>query len=139
MDLWDVAKLLWRRLWLTLPLILVTMSVAAYFALTMQPDYKAIGNVILLAPTQAKPEPAKGVSTTVSPWNVWSLSDTLVIYLARADIKQEFLTAGLSQEWTASVAGTQLPIIQVEVVAPSVTASNAALTRLVNVLTSQAR
>ncbi|MFC0506198.1 hypothetical protein [Micromonospora costi] len=136
MDLWDVAKLLWRRRWVSLPLVLLTVAMASYVAIAMDPDYKSTGHVTLLPPTETKPERPTGPST-VSPWNVWSLSDALVIYTGRADIKKEFAEAGLSEEWTTSVTGSNLPIIEIEVVASGPTVANATLSRLVDVLTNQ--
>ena len=138
MDLWDVAKLLWRRKWLSLPLVLLTMYLAAYLAVTMDPDYKTTGHVVLLAPTESKPTtPGATGPVTSSPWTVWSMSDALVIYLQRADIKGQFAAVGLSEEWTASVGGSGNPIVELEVVAHSQQQANDTLTRLVSVMNAK--
>ncbi|WP_406045313.1 hypothetical protein OG799_13030 [Micromonospora sp. NBC_00898] len=142
MDLWDVVKLLWRRWWISLPLMLLTLAMASYVATAMKPNYKATGHVTLLPPTTTNPDGPDRPST-VSPWNVWSALDALVIYAGRADVKKEFAQAGLSEAFTVEVfpdsvtRGSSLPIIEIEVVASTRPAADATLRRLVDVLTSQ--
>ncbi|MCW6004709.1 hypothetical protein K1W54_08940 [Micromonospora sp. CPCC 205371] len=138
MDLWDVTKVLWRRKWVALPLLVLTVAMAFFVSSTVKPDYKTTGHVTLLPPseqpaTETKPQPAR----TVSPWNVYSLADALVIYSARADVKREFAESNLSEEWIASIGGTQLPIVEIEVVASSPEEAKATLSKLIDSLTAQ--
>lgn len=139
MDLWDVTKVLWRHKWVALPLLVLTLVMAYFVSSSVKPDYKTTGHVTLLPPSeQPAVDPKKAQSTqTVSPWNVYSLADALVIYSARADIKRELQSEGLSEEWVASIGGTQLPIVEIEVVASSEQLAKATLARLIDALTNQ--
>ncbi|BCB81991.1 hypothetical protein GCM10022251_52450 [Phytohabitans flavus] len=139
MDLWDVTKVLWRHKWVALPLLVLTLVMAYFVSSSVKPDYKTTGHVTLLPPsTQKAVDPKKApTTTTVSPWNVYSLADALVIYSARADIKRELSSEGLSEEWVASIGGTQLPIVEIEVVASSEQLAKATLARLIDALTAQ--
>lgn len=138
MDLWDVTKVLWRRKWVALPMLVLTVAMAFFVSSTVKPDYKTTGHITLLPPseqpaTETKPQPAR----TISPWNVYSLADALVIYSARADVKREFAENNLSEEWIASIGGTQLPIVEIEVVARSPEVAKATLSKLIDSLTAQ--
>ncbi|BCB87354.1 GumC domain-containing protein [Phytohabitans suffuscus] len=139
MDLWDVTKVLWRHKWVALPLLALTVVMAYFVSSSVKPDYKTTGHVTLLPPSeQPAVDPKKAQSPqTVSPWNVYSLADALVIYSARADIKRELSGEGLSEEWVASIGGTQLPIVEIEVVASSEQLAKATLARLIDALTAQ--
>ncbi|MDQ7909618.1 hypothetical protein RB614_34370 [Phytohabitans sp. ZYX-F-186] len=139
MDLWDVTKVLWRHKWVALPLLVLTLVMAYFVSSSVKPDYKTTGHVTLLPPSeQPAVDPKKAQSPqTVSPWNVYSLADALVIYSARADIKRELQGEGLSEEWVASIGGTQLPIVEIEVVASSEQLAKATLARLIDALTAQ--
>lgn len=138
MDLWDVTKVLWRRKWVALPLLVLTVAMAYFVSSTVKPDYKTTGHVTLLPPSEQLPTDTKTqTARTVSPWNVYSLADALVIYSARADVKREFATNNLSEEWIASIGGTQLPIVEIEVVASSPEEAKATLSKLIDALTAQ--
>lgn len=139
MDLWDVTKVLWRHKWVALPLLVLTLVMAYFVSSSVKPDYKTTGHITLLPPSEQRTVDPKKVPTTqtVSPWNVYSLADALVIYSARADIKRQLRSEGLSEEWVASIGGTQLPIIEIEVVAPSEQLAKGTLVRLIDALIAQ--
>ncbi|MFG3599448.1 GumC domain-containing protein [Micromonospora chersina] len=139
MDLWDVTKVLWRRRWIALPMLLASALVAFYVVSTVRSDYQATGHLTLLPPSQQRAVDPKATKApqTVSPWNVYSLADALVIYAGRADVKREFAKAGFSEEFTVTIGGTQLPIVEAEVVAPSPEKARATLDRLIELLGQQ--
>lgn len=133
MDLWDVTKVLWRRRWIALPMLLASALVAFHVVSTVRSDYQATGHVTLLPPSQQRAVDPKAASApqTVSPWNVYSLADALVIYAGRADVKREFASAGFSEEFTVTIGGTQLPVVEAEVVASSPEMARATMDRLI--------
>jgi hypothetical protein len=139
MDLWDLTKVLWRRRWVALPMALVSAVIGVYVMSTIRADYQAAGHITLLPPSQQRAVDPKATATpqTVSPWNVYSLADALVIYAGRGDVHEEFAKAGYSQEFTATIGGTQLPIIEVEVVASSPELAKSSLTHLIEQLDQQ--
>jgi hypothetical protein len=139
MDLWDLTKVLWRRKWVALPMALVSGLVGIYVMSTVRADYQAAGHITLLPPSQQRAVDPKAANApqTISPWNVYSLADALVIYAGRGDVHQEFGKAGYSEEFVASIGGTQLPIIEVEVVAATPELARATLTRLIDQLSQQ--
>lgn len=80
MDFADVAKLLWRRWYLTAPLLLLTVVAMVWMALVVKPDYKASGNVTLIPPTEAT-QAAIGTTQEVNPWEPSALAEATLIRL----------------------------------------------------------
>ena len=59
MDLWDVAKVMWRRRWVALPLLLLSMVAAVFALMTVPPDYQVTGQVAI-TPAAAPDDPVGG-------------------------------------------------------------------------------
>ncbi|MGH3680160.1 MAG: hypothetical protein ACRDT2_07900, partial [Natronosporangium sp.] len=117
MDFWDVAKLMWRRWYLTAPMLLLTAFAAGWIVVTVGPEYQATGYVAVVPPNVQR-APEVGQPSQVNPWNEEALAHAASIRLTGRQVADELATAGFAGEWTVEVNG-QLPVLAVEVVAPT--------------------
>src|SRR5262245_15466373 len=72
MDLWDVIKIMGRRWYVALPMLLIAAVGGAYTVAKTDPDYVATTSMILLPPVQRADAPTR--SATVNPWDQYSLT-----------------------------------------------------------------
>ncbi|WP_033340219.1 hypothetical protein [Catenuloplanes japonicus] len=133
MDFADVAKLLWRRWYLTAPLLLLTVAAMVWMALVVKPDYKAIGNVTLLPPKESTQQ-AIGTTQEVNPWEPAALAEATIIRLQSKALADLLDAEGYRGQWTVTTLDTNAPIISIEVVSPTEAQARAALGALVKVV-----
>ena len=93
MDLWDVAKLMVRRWYVALPMLVLTVIGASMTVVTVQPDYTATTNVSILPPTKAD-EAGSGTGQTVNPWDASSLTVATLTHLNSKRLHDELKAAG---------------------------------------------
>src|SRR5687768_10838200 len=98
MDLWDVAKVMWRRRWVALPLLLLSMVAAVFALLTVPPDYQVTGQVALTPPAAAD-DPVGGPVRPKNPYTVVSLGQLTSLYLNRPEAKRQLAAEGLSPDY----------------------------------------
>jgi hypothetical protein len=115
MDFWDLVKVMWRRWYVTAPMLLLTALAAGYIANTVGPQYQATGHVTVVPPLVQRQAPAGEVSR-VNPWNEEALADAARIRLEGKSLHDELFAAGHSGEWAVEITG-RLPVITIEVVA----------------------
>ena len=120
MDFWDLTKLLFRRWFVSVPLILATLggTVAAY--LKIEPDYVATSYVQFVPPSVSIREPeTKGkVKIVRNPWldtGLNSLGKAALLTVQDARVAEQLEDAGLSPNYTITL-DNQLPIVTFEVV-----------------------
>ncbi|MDR7281115.1 hypothetical protein [Catenuloplanes atrovinosus] len=133
MDFADVAKLLWRRWYLTAPLLLLTVIAMVWMALVVKPDYKAIGNVTLIPPTVAT-QAEIGKTQEVNPWEPSALAEATLIRLQSKALADSLAAQGYQGEWTVTTLDTDAPIISIEVVSPTEQQARVALGALIKVV-----
>lgn len=119
MDFWDLTKLVFRRWYVAVPLLLVTAGATAYVGVAVKPDYKATAYVQLIPPAGATGSNAGPEYR--NPWIGLGLGalNTAATY---ATIDQTFLTqllaSGLSDNVTIT-DGYPAPIATFEVIGNS--------------------
>ncbi|MEV8509126.1 hypothetical protein AB0368_30415 [Actinoplanes sp. NPDC051475] len=119
MDFWDLTKILVRRWYVSVTLLLLTFAGTAYTAVAVKPDYSLTAYVQLIPPT-AVSDPAKAAQAQ-NPWlalGITSLSNAAMV----ATQDQTFLDALKVQDDSASfeiTIGDRNPVAIVEVIAPS--------------------
>ncbi|MEQ4301339.1 hypothetical protein ABNF97_08100 [Plantactinospora sp. B6F1] len=69
MDLLDLLKLMFRRWYVSAPIVVVTLGAALAFGLAIQPEYKTEVAILLVPPTTATAAPAP--DATPRPGNPW--------------------------------------------------------------------
>ncbi|MEV4342923.1 hypothetical protein AB0J83_00385 [Actinoplanes sp. NPDC049596] len=119
MDFWDLTKLVFRRWYVAVPLLVLTGLAAGYISRTVQPDYKATAYVQLIPPPEASI--AKDIKTLRNPWLDLGLGslNTAATY---ATVDKKFLnqlkTSGLSDNVVIE-NGYPAPIATVETIGTS--------------------
>lgn len=119
MDFWDLTKLLVRRWYVSVTLLLLTFAGTAYTAVAIKPDYAITAYVQLIPPTGVS-DPAKAAQAQ-NPWlalGITSLSNAAMV----ATQDQTFLDTLKVQDDSASfeiTIGDRNPVAIVEVIAPT--------------------
>jgi hypothetical protein len=115
MDFWDLVKVMWRRWYVTAPMLLLTAGAAGWIATSVGPEYQATGHVTVVPPAVQR-QPESGQASRVNPWNEEALADAARIRLEGKPLRDELAAAGHSGQWAVEITG-RLPVISIEVVA----------------------
>ncbi|MBV6509245.1 MAG: hypothetical protein JJLCMIEE_02314 [Acidimicrobiales bacterium] len=137
MDLFGVIKVVWRRWYVALPLLVLTVVATLVSAATVAPDYAAEGSVLLVSPlpetaettdttlatdeadpfgtgdTTAETSPADPASENpllVVPGGVTSTAQALQLAMTSSDFRQEVDAAGFYSDYEIEVE-SRSPII----------------------------
>ena len=119
MDFWDLTKVILRRWYVAVPMLILTGLAAAYTMTTVQPDYKATAYVQLIPPPEASI--TTNIKSLRNPWLDLGLGslNTAATY---ATVDRKFLnqlkTDGMSDNVVIE-NGYPAPIATVEVIGTS--------------------
>jgi hypothetical protein len=120
MDLLDLLKLMFRRWYVSAPVVVVTLGAALAFGLAIQPEYKTEVAVLLVPPTTsaAAPEP----NATPRPGNPWlrigenAMAQAVQISISAHGARTKVATAGGDPDYEVGLV-TRSSILTVAVVA----------------------
>ncbi|ROO62216.1 hypothetical protein EDC02_4187 [Micromonospora sp. Llam0] len=122
MDFWDLTKLLFRRWYVAVPLLLISVAAAGWTRMSVEPDYIATSYVQLIPPTAANTTPDEDAPTTPrNPWlelGLGSLSRAAALTVQDQAVLKQLDAAGLSES-VAITLDNQQPIMTIEVVGES--------------------
>jgi hypothetical protein len=120
LDFWDLTRLLWRRWYVSVPLLLMAVGATVYAEQTIKPDYVVTSYVQLIPPTaievdkddpKAKPQPR-------NPWfdlGLGSLSKAAIITVQDQTVLDQLQATGHSINFTATF-DSQMPVVTFEVI-----------------------
>ncbi|MDI6101736.1 hypothetical protein QLQ12_24245 [Actinoplanes sp. NEAU-A12] len=119
MDLWDMTKLLFRRWYFSLPMLLVTIAAVGVAAVTVKPDYSATGHIQFIPPvgTVAKDGEKNPID---NPWfdlGYEAMANATVIDVTKKSVLEKMVKQGLSDNITVTI--DQVPLFAIEVVGES--------------------
>lgn len=137
MDLWDVAKVMWRRRWVAVPLLLLSMVAAVFALLTVPPDYNVKGQIAVIPPSTAQGNPVAGA--VVNPFTVDTIAELVAVYLNRADVKRQLEAAGLSPDYEITMKPSGLTLMEITVEAKSAEAATSTLRRLIQMVQQECK
>jgi hypothetical protein len=137
MDLWDVAKVMWRRRWVAAPLLLLSAVAAIFALLTVPPDYTATAQIGVLPPQQTTGGARPGETALVNPFTPDTLAEFVAASLNRPEIKRQMFTAGFSSDYEMTMKGFGLTTIDIKVTAKSNAQVTATLHRLIEMVQSE--
>jgi hypothetical protein len=117
-DFWDATKVLVRRWYITLPLLLLTIGATGYTAIAVKPDWVLTSYVQLIPPQTTAAQIEQNKTNLSNPWNQLGLS-ALSQAANYATVDQTFLDtldeAGFSTNFTINVgepiAGATIEVI----------------------------
>lgn len=108
MDLWDLTKLIFRRWYFSLPVLLVTLIATLLVSSSVKPDYSAVGHLQMIPPgnpTPANPGDAAG-SGTHNPWldlGIQALGQAAVLKVSDQSVVKALVAQGLSGNFLISI------------------------------------
>ncbi len=117
MDFWDLTKLMVRRWYVAVPLLLLTALGAVGLAATVKPDYIADSYLTLV-----NPHIVPGTSATATTRNPWldmgatALGSAAIYSVQDASVLEPMVRQGYSDNFTIAFDGNT-PIIKIEVTA----------------------
>lgn len=111
-----MTKLLFRRWYFSLPMLLVTLALVAVAAVTVKPDYSAMGHIQFIPPvgTTAKDGEKNPID---NPWydlGYEALANATVIDVTKKSVLEKMVAAGLSDNITVTI--DQVPLFAIEAV-----------------------
>jgi hypothetical protein len=117
-DFWDATKVLVRRWYITIPLLLLTFGATGYTAVAVKPDWVLTSYVQLIPPQTTAQQLEQNKTSLSNPWNQLGLS-ALSQAANYATVDQTFLDAldeaGYSTNFTINVgepiAGATIEVI----------------------------
>ncbi len=137
MDLWDVAKVMWRRRWVAAPLLLLSLVAAIFALLTVPPDYTAKATIAVLPPQQATGGARPGETALVNPFTPDTLAEFVSATLNRPEIKRQMQAGGFSTDYEMTMKGFGLTTIDITVSAKSNQSVTATMHRLIEMVQSE--
>ena len=133
MDFWDLTKLLVRRWYLSLPLMLSTLAGTAVLVVNIEPDHILTTHVVLVPPPGATEETAALQAT--NPWLSLgsALAESAKLSIEGEDVIDGLDEKGLSDTYTVTVNPFS-PIIDLEIVGNSSEQATETADRLISLL-----
>jgi hypothetical protein len=144
MDLWDLTRLLFRRWYFALPILLVSALVAVLVARSVEPDYRATGNAVMIpAPGDPGDAEARAQNKPINrPKNPWgdlgfnALGQAAILNVMRQETLAQFERAGLSASITVQM-DIRSPIFIIEAVGKTPEQATGTVREVIKQLTSE--
>ncbi|GAA3748313.1 hypothetical protein GCM10022225_35380 [Plantactinospora mayteni] len=120
MDLLDLLKLMFRRWYVSAPIVVVTLGAALAFGLAIQPEYKTEVAILLVPPTTSAAAPAS--NATPRPGNPWlrigenAMAQAVQISTSAHDARTKIAAAGGDPDYEVGLV-TRSSILTVAVTA----------------------
>jgi hypothetical protein len=143
MDLWDLTRLLFRRWYFALPILLVSILTAVFVSQSVKPDYRSTGNVVMI-PAPGDPLDSDPIKSTKGsrPKNPWldlgfeALGSAAILKVMDQDTLKSLVDAGLTDSITVQMA-IRSPIFVVEAVGSSPAQSTATVREIIKLLVAE--
>jgi hypothetical protein len=105
-DLWDLTRLLFRRWYFAVPVLLLTLASVLIASQTVQPDYSAKGHLQLIPPAHVN-EPANAKDNRVhNPWldlGIQALGQAAILKVQDERVLRQLVASGHSENFTVSI------------------------------------
>jgi hypothetical protein len=119
-DLWDLTKMLWRRWYAAVPLLLVSLTLVLLSTKSVKPDYDASGHVLLIPAATTVTDPSKPVKLgkVHNPWEdlgLLALGQAAVIKIQDQKSLDALAEQGMTPNVTLTVS-YPTPLVSIEAV-----------------------
>ena len=136
MDLWDLTRLLFRRWYIALPILLTSVLVAAFAGKSVAPDYRATGNIQII--------PSRGVVTPTSnrPKNPWldlgfnALGNAAILKVTDKETLETLKKEGYSDSITV-LLNERSPLLSIEATADNPARATATVREVIKLLAAE--
>ncbi len=142
-DLWDLAKLLFRRWYFAVPMLILSMVSVLMFSSTVKPDYSASGHLQLLPAAGSTDSgsgtvtPSKAPPRVHNPWGdlgYQALGQAAIVKVEDDSVTKQLKANGLTTNFTVTIEyGTSF--FSIEAVGSSPAQATGTVQQLMKVLT----
>jgi hypothetical protein len=133
MDIWDVLKLMVRRWYVALPMVLLTVSGAVWTLATVEPHHTSDGHVMLLPPSVTVAS-ADGEQQVINPWTPETLRAAVVTRLGNYALRDQLAAEGYAASWEANTDSQFFSVIAIQTTSSSPGDAQATLMRLLHIV-----
>ncbi|GGN33399.1 hypothetical protein FHR83_001642 [Actinoplanes campanulatus] len=137
MDLWDLTRLLLRRWYFAVPMLLASVAVVAGAAQTVAPDYKAMGYMQLIpAPSTGKAPNPNAKPRPANPWldlGYAALGNAAALTVTNTTTLEKLAAEGYSDSITV-VLNERTPLFEIEVVGDSREQASGTVQKIIKLL-----
>ncbi|AGZ41480.1 hypothetical protein [Actinoplanes friuliensis] len=137
MDLWDLTRLLLRRWYFAVPMLLLSVVLVIVAAQTVSPDYKANGYMQLIpAPSTGKPLDPKAKPRPANPWldlGYAALGNAAALTVTDQANLDKLADEGFSDSVTV-VLNERTPLFEIEAVGDSRQQATSTVQRIIKLL-----
>jgi hypothetical protein len=136
-DIWDVTRLMVRRWYFSLPVILLCAFASVVTIKEVKPDYSSIG-YLQLVPPSITPDEAGKLGRARNPWvdlGVDSLGDAAMVQVRSQDTLDQLVAGGYTDNFTVSMDGRS-PIIMIQSIGTSPAQATGSTRQILQLLTS---
>ncbi len=134
MDLWDVARVMWRRGGVTFPLLLLSAIAAVFALLTIPPGYTAKAQFALLPAASAQ---TTGAGEPANPFTVGTLAEFISISLNSPQVRQQMTRDGFSADYVISFKPENLALLGLQVTSREQETAAKTVDRLVQLIQAE--
>jgi capsular polysaccharide biosynthesis protein len=121
LDFWDLTKLLYRRWYLTLPMLLLTGAASVWTLVGVKPNYIATTYIQLVGPVIQPTEPGQQSADQRNPWlqqGLNALANAAVVTVQDYSVIQALHGAGYSDTFKAEL-NSGAPLVTFEITGSS--------------------
>lgn len=137
MDVWDALKLMARRWYVAVPMVVLTLTGAVLTLIYVKPHHVSDGHIMLLPPsTEVVPEQDQ-ISVTINPWTTDSLMAAVVTRLGNRALEAELADEGYRATWEADSDLRFSSVVTIQTRSDSPGDAQATLQRLMSVVEAE--
>jgi len=129
-----MTKLLFRRWYFSLPMLLVTLALVAVASVTVEPDYSAKGHIQLIPP--AGTTASDGEKNPIkNPWfdlGYEALGNATMIDVNKKSVLEQMVADGLTDNVTVTME--EVPLFEIEAVGDSAAQATATVQRVMDAI-----
>ena len=137
MDLWDLTKVLLRRWYIAVPMLLVSVGAVAFTSLSVKPDYSASGSLLLIPPAVATSDTAGATGSHVkNPWEDLgynALGRAAMIKVQNHDVLEELVAEGYTDSFTVAIEDRS-PLLSVAAVGHTAAQASGTVAKVISLL-----
>jgi capsular polysaccharide biosynthesis protein len=140
-DVWDLAKLMGRRWYLTVPMLLLTVAGTVWTITTIKPDYTSTGTIILVPPADKTPLTTQELAKT----NTWVelgedvMAQAVTISVQTQATRTEIAADGLASATYEVSSEARSNLITVTGTAPTPEMAQRVVQRVMQQITTEVR
>jgi hypothetical protein len=136
-DLWDLTRLLFRRWYFAVPMLVVSMAATILAGMSVKPDYKAVGHLQLIPPALS-PDTTVKAGRVRNPWadlGVEAIGQAAIIKVQDQAVIDTMVKGGYSASFTLTM-DSRSPIVTIETVGSTPAQASSTVAEIIRLLSA---